>query len=179
MCTHIEMIHQCRCGPDDRKWLHGRPGISCAHQEIIEPIKFELSMIGVGKGFRGFLYLNGASWRLLWCDEISECSAVTLISSMANRLQYWRPSWCHVWITPKCSQKLIPGLEIDKFFAKHVRIEIAAPFVHTHMSPVTSHVAGGGGGLMNEEFYKTSFIFSVDGLLFLFIFFQLVKFLCW
>jgi hypothetical protein len=34
------------------------------------------------------------------------------------------------------------------------------------------------GGLMNEEFYKTSFIFSVDGLLFLFIFFQLVKFLC-
>ncbi len=48
VCTHIEMIHQCRCGPDDRKWLHGQPGISCAHQEIIEPIKLESSMIGVG-----------------------------------------------------------------------------------------------------------------------------------
>lgn len=45
-------------------------------------------------------YLNGASWRLFWCDI--ECSAVTLTSSIANRLQYCRPSWCHVWITPLC-----------------------------------------------------------------------------
>ena len=24
---------------------------------------------------------------------------------MANRLQYWRPSWCHVWITPDSNTK--------------------------------------------------------------------------
>ena len=51
-------------------------------------------------------YLNGASCRWFLWEETSECSAVTLISSMVNRLQYWRPSWCHVWITPEISMKI-------------------------------------------------------------------------